>query len=409
MDTLDVHALGPSGSGKTVFMASLYSRLRIRRSDLTFYLKSDDHHRSLDLNAVYNRIANPDDTWPEASQNVEEWAFTVTVPSAVGDLQPLRITYLDYPGGVLTNPQAAADERIVRLLERLRNAHGLLVLLDGMAIVDLMQDRPAGQRYLDFDLTSSLEIVQQSRCPIHFVITKWDLLSGVHHLGAIRDRLLADENFRDLIEAKTRDVGATIRLIPVSSVGNGFAALQPDGRMVKTGTRPKPLNVEIPLVAVLPDFLQFAYEALAVREARLDEQPATKSKLESVVSAPGASAKFGDYAARLLQQYAPTIGARVLQRNPALAALIASKPDVVANALAGFADRLIRAREERGRSGREAFLADLHEKRLAVRTEREAYEVMERQFAVMLAEFESSHPDSVLAGGTRTLFTEAAR
>ena len=410
MDTLDVHALGPSGSGKTVFMASTYSRLRLRRKDSAFYVRTD-HQSSLNLNAVYNRVVSPGENWPEASQQIHEWKFSVVVPSSTGDLEPLRIRYLDYPGGILTNPQAASDDRIRDLLERLRSAHGLLVLLDGMAMAELMRNRPAGQRYLDVDLSSSLEIAQQSRCPIHFVVTKWDLLEGWVELGALRDRLLADENFGDVVAAKSRQVGATIRLIPVSSVGSGFAKLLPDGRMEKTGAPARPMNVEIPLVAVLPDFLQFVYEELAAREAELDREPQGQSRVDAFVAAPGAASKIGDYAAQILQRIAPALSGRVglLQRNPGLAALIASKPDVIADAVTGLADRLITARADRGRVSRDSFLAELHQKRLAVRTEREAFEVIERQFADMLAEFEAAHPQSVLSGGTRAFVEGTAR
>ena len=380
-------------------MASLYSRLRIRRSDIAFYLRSD-HQTSLDLNAVYNRIVSPEDSWPEASQSIQEWEFTVDVPTASEDVDALRIRYLDYPGGVLTNPRALSDPRIKNLVERLRCAHGLLVLLDGQRIRELMLGQRSGHRYLEFDLSSSFEIAQQSRCPIHFVVTKWDLLEREFLLGAIRDKLLADENFADLVAAKERDIGATIRLIPVSSVGSGFAEPKPDGSMRKTGARARPYNVEIPLVAILPDFMQFAYEELARHEAGLSEQPANAGKLASVLAAPDTPAKIAKFTSSLLQKYATALSAKVMKRNPMLAALLANNPDVIADTISGLADRLVRARAERSRLGREAFVAELDEKRLAVRDKRDAFEVLERQFVSMLTEFEVNHPESVLAGGT---------
>jgi hypothetical protein len=382
-------------------MASLYSRLRIRRPDIAFYLRSDPQ-TSLDLNAVYNRIVAPDDSWPEASQSIQEWEFTVEVPTATADIDALRIRYLDYPGGVLTNPKALADRRIKELVDRLRSAHGLLVLLDGQAVRDLMLDRRAGHRYLEFDLSSSFEIAQQSRCPIHFVVTKWDLLEGEFLLGAIRDKLLADENFADLVAAKERDVGATIRLIPVSSVGSGFAELQPDGSMRKTGARARPYNVEIPLVAILPDFMQFAYEELARHEAGLAEKPVATGTdpLVGTLTSPDIQAKIAKLASNLLQKYASAFSAKFLKTNPMLKTLLAENPDVIADTISGLADRLVKARAERSRLGREAFLAELENKRLSVRGRRDAFEVLERQFALMLTEFEVSHPESVIAGGT---------
>jgi hypothetical protein len=84
-----------------------------------------------------------------------------------------------------------------------------------------------------------------------------------------------------------------------------------------------------------------------------------------------------------------------------LAELVAGNAAVVADALTGFADRLMRAAGERVHADRAAFQADLHKKRLAVRDTREAYELIERQFASILADFETAHPESVIAGGIR--------
>ncbi len=96
--TFEVHALGPSGAGKTVFMASLYKRLNIKRPGLPFFLKSD-FDTGLQLNHTYNEIANPDEKWPLGTQQVMEWSFTACVPTPAGDFEPIRYTYLDYPGG----------------------------------------------------------------------------------------------------------------------------------------------------------------------------------------------------------------------------------------------------------------------------------------------------------------------
>lgn len=257
--SFEVHALGPSGAGKTVFMASLYKRLRIKHPDLPFYLKTD-HATTLQLNGTYNQMANPDEEWPLATQQIMEWKFTACVPTAAGDFEPVRYTYLDYPGGVLTNPRAVDDEKIRPLINRLKSADALLVLLDGLEIMALLRGERSGARYLDFGITSSLEIVQQSRCPVHFIVTKWDLLEGHHTLAAVHDRLMQHGDLADLIESKRSHTAAAIRLFPVSAVGPGFAELQPSGEMKKVGSHhPVPVNVELPLISVVPDTLQFVY------------------------------------------------------------------------------------------------------------------------------------------------------
>ncbi|MGH3586181.1 MAG: hypothetical protein ACRDQ0_07630, partial [Pseudonocardia sp.] len=266
--TFEIHALGPSGSGKTVLMASLYQRLRLRRPELAFYLRSDPD-TSVHLNAVFNRIVDPDQEWPEASQGIEAWNFTACVPSPAGDFEPVSFRYLDYPGGVLTDPRGAHDATISTLVSSLRSANALLILLDGQAMVSVVEGGQRGRRYLDFEITSSLEIAQQSRCPVHFVVTKWDLVEGRCTLAQIRDALLRDDNVGDLVRSKAEDAPTTIRLIPVSAVGPGFAELLPDGRMRKTGAPARPERVELPLLAVVPDFLQFAYAEIEDRDRRL--------------------------------------------------------------------------------------------------------------------------------------------
>jgi hypothetical protein len=195
--TFEIHALGPSGSGKTVLMASLYQRLRLRRPELAFYLRSDPD-TSVHLNAVFNRIVDPDQEWPEASQGIEAWNFTACVPSPAGDFEPVSFRYLDYPGGVLTDPRGAHDATISALVSSLRSANALLILLDGQAMVSVVEGEQRGRRYLDFEITSSLEIAQQSRCPVHFVVTKWDLVEGRCTLDQIREALLRDDNVGDL-------------------------------------------------------------------------------------------------------------------------------------------------------------------------------------------------------------------
>ena len=400
MHTLEIQMLGPSGSGKTVFMSSLYSRLRIRRPEMTFYLRSDIE-TSLSLNAVYNEVVDPDGNWPPSTMAMKDWDFGVSVPAAEGDIEPLRIRYTDYAGGILTNLRLAADPNVQAAHAKLRSAHGLLVLLDGAEVAKLARGESAGTTYFDRDLATSFEIAQQSSCPVHFVITKWDLLESTFSLGAVRDALFGNENFANLVAAKTRGPGVPVRLIPVSSVGSGFARLLPDGSMEKTGAPARPLNVEIPLVAVLPDFMQFAYEQLGRSESDIDQLTEQLSPLAKLLNLVGDTSRFTGVAGGVLQKAVPAAARRVLHKNPMLAELVAGNAEVVANTFTGFADRLVRVAEDRARADRAAFQADLHKRRMAVRDTRDAYELVESQFAAILADFEAAHPESVIAGGTR--------
>lgn len=405
MDTLDVHALGTSGAGKTVFMAAMYERTRLRRADSAFYLRTP-HSASLDLNAVFNRVADPDGDWPEASQDIREWEFTVTVPAAQEDVPALALRYLDYPGGILTNPHTGGDERVDTLVDRLTSANGLLVLLDGQALLANLRGEPRARRYLDVDLAAVLEVAQRSRCPIHFVVTKWDLVAPEFELTAVRDLLVADENFSDLLAAKKATIPAPMRLLPVSAVGTGFAQAMPDGRMAKSGEPARPQGVELPLAAVLPDFMQFAHAEIARRADDLDNTEVRPSKVMAAVNRPDAAAKVGAVLAMLVQRVAPVVAQRVLGNNPGLAHLLTSKPDTVANALTGLADRVLAAGVERERLSRARRIEQLHLRRRAVASTREAFELVERQCVAALADLEVAHPESVLAGGIAAFLRE---
>jgi hypothetical protein len=374
-------------------MAGIYSRLRLRRPDLSFYLKTD-HESSLQLNAIYNKVANPAEPWPEASQTVNEWRFVTTVPSPAGDFEPLQFAYLDYPGGVLTNPRATQDENIKQLIERLRSANALLVLLDGQALLSLLRDERPGQRYMQFDLISSLEIAQQSRCPVHFAITKWDLLQEQYTLSDVRLRLMEDENFANLIQAKSQDMPGSIRLIPVSAVGFGFAQLQPSGEMKKVGTGPRPWQVEYPLAAVLPDFFHFAFEELKAKQSDLDEMkqtqliqrwldPSSKSKVKAILR--GA-----------LQKTMPVLQQELRQRSPALGGLLALDSGWTIDSVLDFADRLVANRAARAATTRQEELLRTRER---VASDQAALDLLERQCEQLISDFEIANPESVLAGG----------
>ncbi|SHN53130.1 hypothetical protein SAMN05660350_00463 [Geodermatophilus obscurus] len=380
----EVHILGPSGSGKTVFLASLFHRLRIRRPELAFYLKSDFDSSSY-LNAVYNQVTDLEGGWPPSSQGVHEWNFTTVVQSAVNDFEPLAFRYLDYPGGVLTNPRAAQDESVQALVWRLRAASALLVLLDGQAMVALLEGDPRGARYMSFELTSSLEIAQQSRCPLHFAITKWDLLHGRYTLEQLRDRLLAEDNFADLIAAKAQDTPATIRLLPVSAVGYGFADSDATGGMHKTGQALRPVNVELPLLSVLPDFLQYAHTEITQRAAAL-----TALSGQGPNGAGQAAPQSASPMARRLS--AGALRATLAAQHPLLGLIPAS----VFEEAVGYGERLLKNRTARSSAGPTQHAADLMAARRDLHNDQQALRLLQDQCEHLITQFEEAHPASNL-------------
>ncbi len=282
MKTYKVIMLGSSGAGKTVFLASLFKHLMIQGEERFFVEVEDDIKRKL-LNNIYTKVVS-EDTWPSATRyhEVSEWTFTCCVKTEKFSIQPAcRFTYLDYAGGRLTDI-AEEVEGDFKLEDEAKKADALLGLLDGRKISALMSH--ANQQDIDIflkkDLPSMLRLMKSSQAPIHFVISKWDLLEGKFSLRQIRERLLGISEFKELIDIRMNSA-APVRLIPVSSVGANFAIPQPNGGMKKVpGAIPRPFQVEVPLACVLPDGLSARIKQLKAQHEQLIKLPdPTKSKL----------------------------------------------------------------------------------------------------------------------------------
>jgi hypothetical protein len=407
MQTMKIHALGPSGAGKTVFMASLYRELQLRKPERAFFLKTD-HTESLELNAIFNRMANPTESWPESSRAIKEWTFTTCITSNQRSFEPLAFTYLDYPGGILTNPNAMQDERVHELVMNLRSANGLLALLDGQALRAAMRGERQGGRFMDFELTSTLEIVQESSCPVAFAITKWDLLEGSYTLSQVRDRLMADDRFAAVIGSRSQHSRATMRLIPVSAVGSGFATLQPSGEMRKIGGAPRPHQVDMPLVAVIPDFLQYVYDEMSQRARNLIDRrmsPSAEkptSRWRAATQAWGQKAEDNRWvgnAHRLALMMAPHARRAILLHSPALAKYMPDDPELLVDQLFRFIERAKAPAVARAENDRAQHQAELASSNAAVDSERKALELLENELIDRLEDFEFVNPESLLHGG----------
>lgn len=400
MRTIHVHALGPSGSGKTVFMAAMYRQLRIEREAASFYLETD-FDTSLHMNTVFNAVASPSEDWPPGTRTLNEWEFGLTVTTPKGSFEALKMTYLDYPGLILTAPRAAADERFAGAIEKLKSAHALLVLLDGVGVRACLRGEPHGRRFLDFEVSSSLEIVQHTRCPVHFAVTKWDQLEGAHSLTEVRDLLMADDNFRDLIRNRFRSPSGPVRLIPVSSVGTGFAALQPSGQMQKLGRPPHPFQVELPLMSVIPDFFTHAYSELRAQDQMLI------NRIRPQVSGQGRFGKVQDLIfdkARLAQArevarrfLTPRVARMLRSAHPTLAALLPDDPEQLIDELLLIVEEASRRAVAKSEGRRAADTAHIAELRDGVHDQISALHLIETQFREILDRFEQEHPESLLA------------
>jgi hypothetical protein len=373
-------------SGKTVFLAAMHYDLFVQDPGRAFYIKTDPEN-ALELNRIYNQVANPRDDWPQGTIRSTDWTFTACVNSPFGNYEVLNFQYKDYSGGKLTDVTVGDDSQETReFFQELSEADALLGILDGSKILALLRGEPAGDRLLNFELTAPLAIMQQSRKPIQFVITKWDLLRGQYTLGEVRERLLRNRAFRNLVESRARISKARIRLIPVSAVGFHFVEPQSDGLMVKRpGRSPKPWQVDIPLATIIPDQLHYVFESL-------DDQ--TKELLESKID-PASALSFTDrirvFAAQALRSYMPIVKRILAGIDRNLAARV-SEDDLrqLAMMLERRAQDKLQRTELEQRAERDRSLA-------AVDDARSALEHLNQSFALCLERFEEEFSDSVLS------------
>lgn len=274
MKNYKVITLGASGSGKTVFLASMFKELGIQEN-YGFYLEVEEQHKRKLLNAIYAQVVSGD-KWPTGTtySEVSEWVFTCRVKTPdLSDYAACQFTYFDYAGGRLTDV-----EEDLELEELVAQADTILGLLDGQKIYSLLkgeQDK-AVYDFLKTDLPSILKCMFGCRVPIHFVVTKWDLVEKEFSLQQVNEELLKIPEFEQLIRARNQ-AGSPVRLIPVSSVGSGFAVAQPDGSMKKiSGAVPHPFQVEVPIACVLPDGLRARLSELAEKREQLEKSTDTK-------------------------------------------------------------------------------------------------------------------------------------
>lgn len=275
MDTYRVVMLGPKGAGKTVFLASLWRRLSMQRSDLGFYLNAVDPVTGNDnpankamLNRIYTEILTGDEFPAGNDYKLPEYCFECRVSTINGTSRKAfpvcRFIYLDYAGGRLSDPDVSDQE----FEDKIKSAHVLLGLLDGEKLLAALRNESSATRWLSLELRGVLERMQGKDVPIHFVISKWDIVKPHFELGQIRNFLLGLDDFRSVVETSGSPRGP-IRLIPVSALGFDFATLN-EGIMRKVpGGQVKPYQVEMPLACVLPDIVEHAITRLAQQEAAM--------------------------------------------------------------------------------------------------------------------------------------------
>lgn len=285
LPTFNLIALGGQETGKTVLLASMFRRLTTEMSDGGFRLQTS-LDQSVHLTNLYATLANLNAAWPPGTQPGETRSFTFEcVGSAGGDEFPiLNFNYLDYAGELLGGaaPRAGLDQGETGLdqgensqkdlEQRIEAAHALFGIIDGQRMQGYLRGDPESRLYIENSIIPMIGIMRKAKCPLHFILTKWDLFDGAaasdeamdenERLAAVRDKLIEQAPIRNLIEHRRREK-RIVRLIPVSAIGKQFATIDAQGRMVKSKNgRLRPINVEIPLCAVLPDLFAQIEEQL---------------------------------------------------------------------------------------------------------------------------------------------------
>jgi GTPase SAR1 family protein len=261
MKTYRIIVLGASGSGKTFFLAAMYKKLSLQKPDIGFFLEVAPEQRIKLINK-YDEIARPDADWPHGTlrNEISTWTFSCTIQSLQGNFPAFNVMYLDYSGEILNQVQQTtdADSPLLKIDQEAKQADALLVLLDGQKLLYVMQKQQQAFARLERDLNYILPIVQTVRpLPVHFVITKWDLLKrqGIT-LNQVRELLLQIDQFNNILSQR-RALQIPTRLIPTSALGQHFAELDPSGMMRKNPQQtPDPYQVEMPMACTLIDSFQ---------------------------------------------------------------------------------------------------------------------------------------------------------
>jgi hypothetical protein len=254
-------------TGKTVLLASMFHRLTTEIRDGGFRLNTS-LDQSVHLTNLYAKLRDPDAGWPPGTHVGETRSFTFTCIGSAGgaEFPILEFKYLDYAGALVGGPSTSAaieqrEDQQRDLEQRLAAAHALFGIIDGQRMLAYLRGEPSGVLYIETSIVPMIAVLRKVKCPVQFVLTKWDLFDGFggeamdenERLAVVRDGLMAQPPIRNLVEQRVRDK-RVVRLIPVSAVGRQFVTTDAEGHTLKRHNgRIRPINVEIPLCAVLPD------------------------------------------------------------------------------------------------------------------------------------------------------------
>ncbi len=329
--TFHVVALGPRGSGKTLLLASMYHQMQTL-SGRSYFLTAP-YEQVVLLNQWFTEVADTNRDWPSGTAvgETRDFIFTVRTRAPSGTLHTvMRLGYLEYAGGLLTDAQAPGATGQQDLLARIESAHALLGIIDGYRIRQCLDGHADGQMRLQQSLTAMISLMMLASSPVTFVITKWDLLRNIDvdedgRLRRVRKFLMSNRGFRDLVDAHS--ARRVVRLIPVSAVGPDFAELDADGMVAKLPDGEiHPTNVDVPLAAVVPD----VFEQVERSMDRVKLQAALERVRRRASRGPAAAlTELGTYVAKVAAKALGPLGPQAAFLGDAAAELFGAAGDTV--------------------------------------------------------------------------------
>jgi outer membrane protein OmpA-like peptidoglycan-associated protein len=227
----DIFVLGTRSSGKSVLLASLYRQLSSMDGVTNFFARCDDPDQHKELCDNYDQLLDTEADWPAGTFRVDSYDMRCFHRLRGKSLPVFSIRFHDYPGGYVSNQVERRDF----VEERAASCNSVMALIDGRKLLDRLEDREDNPAHsLHKDLDSLVRVLQQ--CigkPIHFVLTKADLLAPVKYpLKDIIAELRRHKGFSDIL-AQQIEADATCYLVPVSAIGPGFAVIDPADGIIK--------------------------------------------------------------------------------------------------------------------------------------------------------------------------------
>lgn len=267
-----VLSLGLSGSGKTVFLACMFYEMYVANHERrSFHIETSAENAKI-LSGIRESVVDSDREWPSGTGlgDTKEFLFDVVVKDRDRKDTVLQFSYLDYPGELFEHTSHAdplveetKNEQLEELERQSQHAHAIFAVIDGRKMVQYLRGERAGQIYMQATISPMLAMVGSSTCPVHFLLTKWDLVRDVGEdipgdpnscLARVRSALHEHPAIGAMIRSGVPG-GRRVRLIPVSAVGPNFAELTDEGEVVKVaGAVAEPTNLDIPLSAIVPDY-----------------------------------------------------------------------------------------------------------------------------------------------------------